>query len=74
MKRQVIRIFFKALTETIEKYNILVHHVVLMSNHYHIIATATDKNLDRAMSRLRRDGETATSRVLSQQMNITLLA
>ena len=52
MKRQVIRIFFKALTETIEKYNILVHHVVLMSNHYHIIATATDKNLDRAMQYL----------------------
>ncbi len=52
MKRQVIRIFFKSLTETIEKYNILVHHVVLMSNHYHIIATTTDKNLDRAMQYL----------------------
>ena len=29
--------------------------VILMSNHYHIIATATEENLHRAMSRLRRD-------------------
>jgi len=26
-----------------------------MSNHYHIIASATEENLHRAMSRLRRD-------------------
>jgi len=32
-----------------------IHHVVLMSNHYHIIATANEENLHRAMSRLRRD-------------------
>ena len=48
-QRQVIRIFFKALKETMEKYNLLVHHVVLMSNHYHILATATEENLHRAM-------------------------
>jgi putative transposase len=48
----VTRIFFKALKETIEKYGLLVHHVVLMSNHYHIIATTTEENLHRAMQYL----------------------
>jgi putative transposase len=48
-QRQVTRIFFQALKETHEKYNFLIHHVVLMSNHYHIIATATEENLHRAM-------------------------
>ena len=42
-KRSVTRIVFQALKETIEKYNLLVHHLVLMSNHYHIIATATEE-------------------------------
>ena len=51
-RREVIRIFFKALNETNAKYNLLIHHVVLMSNHYHIIATATDENLHRAMQYL----------------------
>ena len=51
-QRQVIRIFFQALKETHEKYNFLIHHVVLMSNHYHIIATATEENLHRAMQYL----------------------
>lgn len=54
-KRQITRIFFNALRETHEKYNLLIHHVVLMSNHYHIIATATEENLHRAMSRPWRD-------------------
>lgn len=48
-QRQITRIVFKALKETHEKYNFLIHHVVLMSNHYHIIATATEENLHRAM-------------------------
>ena len=48
-QRKVTRIVFKALREAHEKYNFLVHHVVLMSNHYHIIATATEENLHRAM-------------------------
>ncbi|UCF88785.1 MAG: transposase [bacterium] len=48
-QREVTRIVFKALKETMEKYNLLVHHIVLMSNHYHIIATATEENLHRAM-------------------------
>jgi len=51
-QRQVIRIFFQALKETTEKYNIQLHHVVLMGNHYHIIATATEENLHRAMQYL----------------------
>ena len=48
-KRAVTRIVFEALKETYEKYNLLIHHVVLMSNHYHILATATEENLHRAM-------------------------
>lgn len=48
-QREVTRIVFKAIKETIEKYNLLVHHLVLMSNHYHIVATATEENLHRAM-------------------------
>ena len=48
-QRQVTRIVFQALKETIEKYNLLIHHLILMSNHYHIIATATEENLHRAM-------------------------
>ena len=48
-QRHITRIVFKALKETHEKYNLLIHHVVLMANHYHIIATATEENLDRAM-------------------------
>jgi putative transposase len=51
-QRQTIRIVFHALRETYEKYNVLIHHVVLMSNHYHIIATATEENLHRAMQYL----------------------
>ena len=48
-KRQVTRIVFKAITEGTEKYKVLVHHVVLMSNHYHIVATATEENIHRFM-------------------------
>ena len=48
-QRQVTRIFFKALTQGAEKYHVLVNHVVLMSNHYHIIATATELNIHRFM-------------------------
>ena len=51
-KRHITRIFFKALKETHEKYNFLIHHVVLMANHYHILATATEENLHRAMQYL----------------------
>ena len=51
-QRQAARIVFKSLQRTIEKYNLLVHHVVLMSNHYHIVATATEENLHRAMQYL----------------------
>ena len=51
-QREVTRIVFQAIKETHEKYNILIHHFVLMSNHYHIIATATEENLHRAMQYL----------------------
>jgi len=52
MKKKFTRTFFIVLAETMKKYDLLVHHVVLMSNHYHIIATATDENLHRAMQYL----------------------
>ena len=52
MKKRFTRIFFATLVETIKKYDLLVHHVVLMSNHYHIVATATNRNLHRAMQYL----------------------
>ena len=52
MKKKFTKIFFSVLAETIKKYELFVHHVVLMSNHYHIVATATDKNLHRAMQYL----------------------
>jgi putative transposase len=48
-QRQATRIVFKALTQSAEKYKVLVHHIILLSNHYHIIATATEKNLHRFM-------------------------
>lgn len=48
-RRQVTRIVFAALKQTIDKYNLRVHHVILLSNHYHILATATEENLHRAM-------------------------
>lgn len=51
-QRAITRIVFQALAQTIEKYNLLVHHFVLMSNHYHILATATEENLHRAMQYL----------------------
>lgn len=51
-QRQATRIFFHVLKETYEKYNFLIHHVVLMSNHYHIVATATERNLHKAMQYL----------------------
>lgn len=51
-QRQIIRIVFRALNETQKKYNLLFHHVVIMSNHYHIVATATEENLHRAMQYL----------------------
>ena len=51
-QRQAIRIIFRSLRETMEKYSLSVHHLVLMTNHYHIIATATEENLHRAMQYL----------------------
>ena len=51
-QRHITRIVFKALAETHEKYNLFIHHVVLMANHYHIVATAAEENLHRAMQYL----------------------
>jgi putative transposase len=51
-KRETTRIFFRALTQGAEKYKVLVHHVILLNNHYHVIATATEKNIHRFMQYL----------------------
>jgi REP element-mobilizing transposase RayT len=51
-KRKVTRIFFTALAQAAEKYNVSIHHVVLMTNHYHIAAWFKEDNLDRFMQYL----------------------
>lgn len=48
-RKQITRIVFTTLSEGAEKYNVLLHHVVLMANHYHIVATATETNIHRFM-------------------------
>jgi putative transposase len=51
-RKKTIRIFAKVLTQVTEKYGLKIHHFILMSNHYHIVATATEENLHRAMQYL----------------------
>jgi len=48
-QRQITRIVFNAVTEAALKYRVKVHHIVLMSNHYHIIAATTEENVHRFM-------------------------
>ena len=48
-QRQATRIAFKAITQAAEKYKVRVHHALLMTNHYHVIATATEENIHRFM-------------------------
>ena len=52
LRNTTIRLFARTLREVLEKYGLQVHHFVLMANHYHIIATATEHNLHRAMQYL----------------------
>lgn len=41
--------FLEKLSETVEKYRLLVHAYVLMDNHYHLLLETPDANLSEAM-------------------------
>jgi putative transposase len=51
-QRKIKKIIIRTLNQVIERYNLKIHHFVIMTNHYHIVATATEENLDRAMQYL----------------------
>ena len=48
-RTEVWMIFCEELAKTIEKHNLLVHSFVLMSNHFHLIASTPKANIDRCM-------------------------
>ncbi len=47
----VWNIFCEELADTIQKHNLQVHSFVLMSNHYHLIASTPDSNISQCMHR-----------------------
>jgi putative transposase len=48
---RVWEIFSEELTETSLKLNLQIHSFVLMSNHYHLIASTPDANISQCMHR-----------------------
>ncbi len=58
-------IFAEEITETSKKYNLGVHSFVLMSNHFHMIASTPDANISQCMHRLM----TKTSKRLTRAGN-----
>jgi len=48
---EVWTIFCEELADTIQKHGLLVHSFVLMSNHFHLIASTPDANIDKCMHR-----------------------
>ncbi|RMG59433.1 MAG: hypothetical protein D6713_05540 [Deltaproteobacteria bacterium] len=46
-KKKIVRIFMRVLNRAIKKYNVTLYHVVLMSNHYHLILKINEHNLPR---------------------------
>lgn len=46
---EVWEIFCRTLAETQKKHDLLIHSFVLMSNHYHLIATTPYANIDKCM-------------------------
>jgi putative transposase len=46
---EVWDIFCKVLDETIKRHNLVVHSFVLMSNHFHLIASTPNENVDICM-------------------------
>lgn len=51
-KKKVKKTIIHVLNRVITLYGLKIHHFVIMTNHYHIIAAATEENLDRAMQYL----------------------
>ncbi len=46
-KKKIIKLFVSVLNQAVKKYNVTLLHVVIMSNHYHIILKINEKNLHR---------------------------
>ena len=51
-KKKATRIFFKTLAQAAEKYEVSVSHVVLMTNHYHLLVKTRHDNIHRFMQYL----------------------
>ncbi len=61
----VWRIFSEELTRTIKEHNLVVHSFVLMSNHFHLIASTPDSNISVCMQQFMQ----RTSRRLTRKGN-----
>lgn len=46
---EVWKIFCEELSNTVKKHNLVVHSFVLMSNHFHLIASTPDANISQCM-------------------------
>ncbi len=44
-----IRLIAEVLAETRQRYGLAIRHFVLMSNHFHLLASLSEENLSRAM-------------------------
>ena len=51
-QRAVKKILLKVINHVIKRYKLKIHHFTIMSNHYHLVASATEENLHRAMQYL----------------------
>jgi putative transposase len=63
--QDVWNIFCEELAETSEKHKFLIHSFVLMSNHFHLIASTPEANIDQCMHRFM----SRTSRQLTKNGN-----
>jgi REP element-mobilizing transposase RayT len=48
-KRQHLKVFSEILNLAVNKYNLVIEHLVIMGTHYHMIANTPNENLDRVM-------------------------
>jgi len=62
---RVWEIFCRELTHTVEEHKLLVHSFVLMSNHFHLIASTPEANISQCMHQFM----TRTSRSLTREGN-----
>jgi putative transposase len=49
---EYFELFIQTLSETCERFNLIVHAYCLMSNHYHLLVQTPEANLGRAMRHL----------------------